>query len=952
MVAAAALPLPGVYFLPKPRAAPLDLPALDTAGLVGLATRGPRDLPVPIEDLSRFDAIFGGSLAVARNADGTPVYAYLRGAVARFFSSGGTRCYVVRIAGANAKAAAFPVPGMVAIDVAGTAMRARLDASSPGRWGDTLGLGTILTAAPLPPNAFVITSGNIVCWDMVQAPKAVEEGDMLRLTTTDERQWLFPVATISPLIAKTVDPSSETHEAKLFATRPWRITRSVAGSLLPGISTVERMTLAGTSPLQVSAMFTHAQSGIALFLRGNDALKIRLEDVLLLELGDGSRHALAVADARAHRGISSLPVQQATVTATEMLCLSEAGGAAPGLPPGASIKSVEVLEASLRFEYGDTSSGYIDALGFNTEHPRFWGDIAVAESGSPRGSGAATGAADPGSTTLAPGDATRLYADLFGPTRVDLDWTDARLLIVAASLVAPAQTTGLTYLPVGMPLIGSDADLVGPDEGMTGEDDLGTFDAGPFLDPALVDAALPTTVTAASLLAWATDRYFMQDIRLKGIHALLFVDEVALIAVPDALHLGWGSGDLQPPAASASSGTAPSRDAGFADCGTPPVVLTVDPSGGPVAPPPDKPTAVTITGSGFADPATVTFNGLTATGVNIVNATTLTCNAPQAKAPGAVAVTVSTTAGSGSLASGFFYWLPTTAPVLPDSTSLEEFSDETLQKVHISLIALCQARADAVAVLALPFHYSRPDCLAWLQRLRQNLRLPRHGASFSDAREIADLSYAAVYHPWLLIPDPAGPVGTLQPTPPDGAACGVIAAREIARRAWVAPANLPLVGVLDLQPALSEEDWASLFALNFNLVREEVKDFRVMSAHTLADDASLLQLSVRRMLIQLRKAALLRGQDYVFEKNDDVFRQRVRHGLEDLLGFMFDGGAFAGATRASSYRITVDDSLNTPGDVDQGRLIAQILVAPSQPMEFVTVLLTRSGEGGLQAVET
>jgi phage tail sheath protein FI len=203
----------------------------------------------------------------------------------------------------------------------------------------------------------------------------------------------------------------------------------------------------------------------------------------------------------------------------------------------------------------------------------------------------------------------------------------------------------------------------------------------------------------------------------------------------------------------------------------------------------------------------------------------------------------------------------------------------------------------------------------------------------------------------VAIADPNGPVGTLRAIPPDGALCGVIAAREIARQVWVAPANLPLAGVLDLQPTLSTDDWAQLFALGFNLVREEAVDFRVMSAHTLADDASLLQLSVRRLLIQLRKAVLTLGQDYVFQKNDDLFRQRVRHGLEALLGTLFDGGAFAGATRQSSYRIAVDSSVNTPDDTDQGRMIAQILVAPSQPMEFLTVLLTRTGEGSLQAAE-
>lgn len=72
----------------------------------------------------------------------------------------------------------------------------------------------------------------------------------------------------------------------------------------------------------------------------------------------------------------------------------------------------------------------------------------------------------------------------------------------------------------------------------------------------------------------------------------------------------------------------------------------------------------------------------------------------------------------------------------------------------------------------------------------------------------------------------------------------MIAAREQQRQVWVAPANLPLQGVLGLDPALSTADWEELFDLQFNLVRQEPRDFRAMSAHTLGDERSLLQLSV------------------------------------------------------------------------------------------------------------
>lgn len=91
--------------------------------------------------------------------------------------------------------------------------------------------------------------------------------------------------------------------------------------------------------------------------------------------------------------------------------------------------------------------------------------------------------------------------------------------------------------------------------------------------------------------------------------------------------------------------------------------------------------------------------------------------------------------------------------------------------------------------------------------------------------------------------------------------------------------------------------------------------------------------------------------DYAFESNHAHFREGVRAMLEDLLRFMFERGAFAGATPAQSYRVITDASINTPQSIDQGRFMVEIRVALVQPMEFITVLLTCTGEGKLLAAE-
>jgi phage tail sheath protein FI len=59
---------------------------------------------------------------------------------------------------------------------------------------------------------------------------------------------------------------------------------------------------------------------------------------------------------------------------------------------------------------------------------------------------------------------------------------------------------------------------------------------------------------------------------------------------------------------------------------------------------------------------------------------------------------------------------------------------------------------------------------------------------------------------------------------------------------------------------------------------------------------------------------------------------------------MFMRGAFAGATAAASFQVVTGSSINTPQSVDQGRFIAEIKVAPSLPLSFLTIRLVQSGD--------
>lgn len=100
----------------------------DIAGFVGIARRGPLDTPIPVESFRQYLSHFGDF-----NGAG-----YLPYAVGGFFENGGKRCWVARVANRDEVGGARPAATMVPGLSGSPALR--IEASSPGSWGNTLSL--------------------------------------------------------------------------------------------------------------------------------------------------------------------------------------------------------------------------------------------------------------------------------------------------------------------------------------------------------------------------------------------------------------------------------------------------------------------------------------------------------------------------------------------------------------------------------------------------------------------------------------------------------------------------------------------------------------------------------------------------------------------------------------------------------------------------------------------
>jgi hypothetical protein len=487
-------------------------------------------------------------------------------------------------------------------------------------------------------------------------------------------------------------------------------------------------------------------------------------------------------------------------------------------------------------------------------------------------------------------------------------------------------------------------------------DGLADFNAHLFLDDALEALSLAEIMTKADFV-----RYLGANPRpLTGIHAALALEEVTLIAVPDAVHTGWRRFDPPPP-------DAPEPLLPIArpewwhhlDCDPPmPVPRTPQPAWGNFLDCAieliDAP-ELTATAPDTAGTFTLTWESDIPDGVYVLEeaalpdfadaqsiyagkAQTLTL---YGRAPGAYYYHVRVQAGANTSdwSDGTVVEVTTGSAwrvLAPNASAIR-----TLIDVQRSLLRMCAARGDIFALLSLPAHYREEDAIAHPATLGPTAPVdllaitPTMGYGEANA-----LSYGAIYHPWLVMSEDDAPE-QLRTVPPEGSICGMVARRTLNRGAWIAPANDPLRGVIALTPPIAPDYWLDLQDAGVNLVRSEPYGTVTLNADTLSTDDSLQLINVRRLLMLLRRVAQRLGARYVFEPFDGTFRRIVQRAFEARLEFMFSRGAFAGATPATAFQVSI---VSTPLDVDNGRFIVELRVAPSLPMRFVTIRLVQSGD--------
>jgi phage tail sheath protein FI len=234
--------------------------------------------------------------------------------------------------------------------------------------------------------------------------------------------------------------------------------------------------------------------------------------------------------------------------------------------------------------------------------------------------------------------------------------------------------------------------------------------------------------------------------------------------------------------------------------------------------------------------------------------------------------------------------------------------------VQAAMIAQCEELGDRFAILDSELGVDVDSVL------RQRARL-------ESAR-----GYAALYYPWVRVEAGDAPGAML---PPSGFVAGVYARTDRERGVWQAPTGAVL-GALDLTFSVGVVDGDLLNTAGVSVLRSfPGQGILVWGVRTIATDPDFRYVNVRRFLVYLEESIEKGVQWAVFQPNDEPLWAQLRSEVEDFLLVNWRDGALLGTTAAEAFFVKCDRSTMTQDDLDQGRTVIVVGVAPIRPAEFV-----------------
>ena len=243
-----------------------------------------------------------------------------------------------------------------------------------------------------------------------------------------------------------------------------------------------------------------------------------------------------------------------------------------------------------------------------------------------------------------------------------------------------------------------------------------------------------------------------------------------------------------------------------------------------------------------------------------------------------------------------------------------------------ALITLAETRTDCVALIDPPYGLTVMQVVAWHNGTSALPEAPTAGL---------DSSYAALYWPWVQVYDSRSEAYVW--IPPSGYAAQVFARTDAVAEVWWAPAGNnrgQLLDVIDVEHNATQGERDYMMG-NGNMVNplcklHENAPYCIWGQQNLQRaTTSRNRLTVRRMLIYLRRAIADASEAILMDPNDEITWSNFRTLVDPTFRKLVDARAL------SDYSVICDSSTNTVELQRNNTMLAKLLVVPVGTVEIL-----------------
>ena len=281
-------------------------------------------------------------------------------------------------------------------------------------------------------------------------------------------------------------------------------------------------------------------------------------------------------------------------------------------------------------------------------------------------------------------------------------------------------------------------------------------------------------------------------------------------------------------------------------------------------------------------------------------------------------------------------------------------SDHRRDMLLLASLPMPQRESEAGSSL-LAFMHQR----GWLSGALSAQSCPAMSDGLTDAQKEA-CSIASAFlqlgYPWLQASYAGDLPANLEP--PEGVMAGVLARNALTRGTFRSATALTLHDLIDVTPPLRQ---SQQFGINsksplraspqsplidrVSLIGPTVDGMRMLSDVTTSNDINYRQANISRTIGLVMRVARSIGEEYVFESSGERLWGQLQERLVDVLSAMQRVGALAGTRPGEAFQVRCDRSIMTQQDIDNGRVIVQVMIRPAASIETMRIQLA-FGDGG------